>query len=310
VPAPTLKQLTQGKCCTQPFWSADSSKIYYIDKPDTNSPTGFYAVDVTTAGPPKLASEHISFFSSDLQFALSYDPANATIERLSDGQKWQIHTGGRSVLLSPDHTRVVWNETGQTGPLESRVSNIMLANLDGSGAHSLGTALRGGASAWLDNDRLLMSARADRTSQVVTLSVFTLSSGAARPLAASDHLRSTLPSPDGSWVAYTIVFDKDPAKNGLWMIPTAGGTARRMDFYGSFQWRDGHRLVYVPLLADSPVHAFYEYDAATGAQRRLTGRADPAFKIANGDWVTSPDGSKIVFLSTKDLNLWMWTFLD
>lgn len=310
VPAPALKQLTQGKCCTQPFWSADSRQVYFIDKPDSKSPTGFYAVDIGTSALPKFVSERITFFSSDLQYALSYDTVNATIERVSDGQKWQIRTGGRTVLMSPDHTRVVWNETGQNGPLETRVTNVMHANLDGSGAHSLGSALRGGASAWLDNDRLLMTARPDRTSQVVTLSVFTISTGASRALAMSDHLRNTLPSPGGAWVAYTIVFDKDPALNGLWFIRTNGGAAHKVDFWGSFQWRDSHRIIYVPLLSDGSDHAFYEYDADTGAQRRLIGPADPVFKIANGDWVVSPDGSKIVFLETKDLNLWLWSFQD
>jgi len=305
-----LKQLTQGKCCTQPFWSADSRQVIFIDKPDAKSPTGFYAVDVATAATPKLLSEQITFFSSDLQYALSYDAVNATIERLSDGQKWQIRNGGRNVLLSPDHTRVVWNESGQNGPIDTRVTNVMLANLDGSGAHSLGSALRAGASAWLDNDRLLMTARPDRTSQVVTLSVLTISTGAAHVLAQSDHLRNVLPAPAGDWVAYTIVFDKDPAQNGLWLIRTGGGAARKVDFWGSFQWRDAHRIVYVPLLTDDSNHAFYEYDADTGVQRRLTGAADPSFKIANGDWVVSPDGGKIVFLESKDLNLWMWSFQD
>jgi len=284
--------------------------VIFIDKPDAKSPTGFYAVDVVTAATPKLLSEQITFFSSDLQYALSYDAVNATIERLSDGQKWQIRNGGRNVLLSPDHTRVVWNESGQYGPIDTRVTNVMLANLDGSGAHSLGSALRAGASAWLDNDRLLMTARPDRTSQVVTLSVLTISTGAAHVLAQSDHLRNVLPAPAGDWVAYTIVFDKDPAQNGLWLIRTGGGAARKVDFWGSFQWRDAHRIVYVPLLTDDSNHAFYEYDADTGVQRRLTGAADRSFKIANGDWVVSPDGGKIVFLESKDLNLWMWSFHD
>jgi Tol biopolymer transport system component len=310
VRAPTLRQLTQGRCCTQPFWTADSRQVMFIDKPDASSPTGFYVVDVDAVTPPKLFGEHITFFSSDMQYAISYDAVNSTIERLSDGQKWQIHNGGRSVLLSPNHSRVVWNESGQNGPIETRLTTVMIANLDGSDQHTLLSALRAGVSAWLDDDRLLMTARPNRGSQAVTLSVYSLSEGTGRVLATSEHLRSVLPAPDGTWIAYTIVFDKDPEQNGLWLVRTDGGTARKLDFWGSFQWRDDHRIVYVPLTSDSTNHAFYEYSAQTGVQRRLTGPADPSFKIANGDWVVSPDGSKIVFLESKDLNLWMWSFQD
>jgi WD40-like Beta Propeller Repeat len=310
VPAPTLRQLTEGKCCTQPFWSADSRMVMFIDKPAENAPTGFYAVDVTAPAPPKLISEHVTFFSSDMQFAISYDAVNATIERLSDGQKWQIHNGGRTVLLSPNHKYVVWNESGQNGPIETRVTTVMMANTDGTDGHPLGSALRAGVSAWLDDDRLLMTARPNRTSQEVTLSVYSLSGGPSRVLATSEHLRNALPSPDGTWVAYTIVFDKDPEQNGLWLIRADAGTARKLDFWGSVQWRDNHRIVYVPLLSNSTNHAFYEYDAETGVHRRLTDPSVTSFKIANGDWVVSPDGSKIVFLETKDLNLWMWSLND
>jgi Tol biopolymer transport system component len=284
--------------------------VMFIDKPAENAPTGFYAVDVTAPAPPKLISEHVAFFSSDMQFAISYDAVNATIERFSDGQKWQIRNGGRTVLLSPNHKYVVWNESGQNGPIETRVTTVMMANLDGTDGHPLGSALRAGVSAWLGDDRLLMTARPNRSSQEVTLSVYSLSGGASRVLATSEHLRNVLPSPDGTWVAYTIVFDKDLEQNGLWLIRADAGTARKLDFWGSVQWRDNLRIVYVPLLSNSTNHAFYEYDAETGVHRRLTDPSVTSFKIANGDWVVSPDGSKIVFLETKDLNLWMWSLND
>src|SRR5262249_49883410 len=113
-PAPSLKRLTDGECCTQPFWSPDSQQVLFIDKPDANAPTGIYAVDIAAPGAPKLFSERVAFYTSDLKYAISLDSAFTTIEQLSDGQKWRIRTGGRNVLLSPDRTRVVWNETPQS----------------------------------------------------------------------------------------------------------------------------------------------------------------------------------------------------
>ena len=47
---------------------------------------------------PQLVSDHVSFFSSDLLYAITYDAVNANIERLSDGQKWQIHNSANDIM--------------------------------------------------------------------------------------------------------------------------------------------------------------------------------------------------------------------
>lgn len=307
-PSPTLKQLTTGQCCTQPFWSPDSQQVLFIDKPDASAPTGIYAVDISAPTMPSLWSERVAFYTSDLKYAITPEGAFTLIEQLSDGQRWRIRTGGRSVLISPDRTRVVWNETPQTNPFENRVTTVMGANINGSDARPITTLLRGSVTAWLDNQRLLMTARLNRSSQEVSLFVYSLADGSRTELVKSERLRAVLPSPHGQWLAYSIVFDKTPEQNGIWLIRTEGGPAKKLDVFGAFQWRDGHRLIYVPLETGKPSHAFYEYDANTGAARRLTDPNSSPFKIANGDWVVSPDGQKLVFLTAKDLNLWLWTF--
>lgn len=306
-PAPTLKQLTDGKCCTQPFWSADAKQVLFIDKPDAKAPTGIYAVDVAAPTAPKLFTERIAFYTSDMQYTQSLDATFTTIERVSDGQKWKIRTGGRTVLLSPDRTRVVWSETPQTNaPFETRVTTVMGANFDGSDARPITQLLRGGVTAWLDNQRLLLTARQNRNSQEVTLYVYSLADGSTTELAKSERLRSAFPSPTGEWVLYSINFDQNAEQSGLWLIHPDGSARKKLDFFGAYQWRDGHRLIYVPLELDQPSHVFWEYDANTGARRPLTNPALTPFKIANGDWVLSPDGTKIVFLNAADLNLWLW----
>src|SRR5581483_4872164 len=62
-----------------------------------------------------------------------------------------------------------------------------------------------------------------------------------------------------------------------------------------------------PIAMYAPSHAFVEYDAESGASRRLTPESQP-FKIASGDWAVSPDGKKIVFVNAADNNLWVWEF--
>jgi Tol biopolymer transport system component len=310
-PAPKLTKLTEPNCCTQAFWSADSKRVLFIDKPNATSPSGYYAIDVDTPATPKLLTERIGFYTSDMQYVISYDAVNTTVERVSDGQQWRVRTGGRNVLLSPDRRRVVWSETPQTGPIEGRVTTIMVANLDGSDQHAVGNMLRAGVSAWLDNQRLLMSARQDPKSQLVSLMVFSLADGSTKVLTKSERLRNVLPSPGGTWVAYSIAFDSDKNQNGVWLVRTDGSVPpRKLDFFGSFQWRDDQRVIFVPLELDQPSHEFHEYNAATGATRRLTNSAISPFHIANGDWVVSPDGHKIVFLDAKDLSLSLWSLSD
>ncbi len=310
-PTPSLKRLTSGGCCTQPFWSPDSRQVLFIDKPDEQTPTGIYAVDITQPMTPKLFSTRIANFTDDFQYATYIEGAFTIIEQVGDGQRWRIRTGGRPVLLSPDRTRVAWNETPQTSaPNDTRVTTVMGANRDGSDARPVTSLLRGGVIAWLDDTRLLMNARLKRDSQEVTLFVFSLADGSRSELAKSERLRGVIISPSGSWVAYQIAFDtKNPQDNGLWLVKPNGSSApTKLDFFGPVQWRDANRFVYVPLEINVASHAFYEYDTRTNLARRLTDPQATPFKIANGDWHVSPDGNKIVFLNAQDLNLWLWEF--
>ncbi|MBI5876662.1 MAG: PD40 domain-containing protein [Chloroflexi bacterium] len=305
-PAPRLKQLTSGGCCTQPSWSPDSKQVVFIDKPDDDAPSGYYSVDVSAPAAPKLMTERVAFYTADMKYVTTVDPVYATIERLSDGQKFRIKTGGRNVQLSSDRTRVVWTETPQSGPNETRVAQIMGANIDGSEARPILWLLRGGVSGWLDDDRLLLTARPDPKSQDVALFVYSLSTGARTELARSERLRATQTSPGSNWIVYTINFDSNAQNNGIWLVSTDGKVRRKLPFFGSFQWRDRDRLLYVPLEMGKPSHVFYEYDARTDASRALTDPTTTPFKIANGDWAVSPDGTKVVFLNAKDSNLWLW----
>ncbi len=307
-PTPVLKQLTQGKCCTQPFWSADSQRVMFIDKPNAQSPTGIYGVAVDSPAAPQLVTTRIANYTSDMQYAISFDGAFTTVERVADKQQWHLNTGGRNVVLSPDRTHALWNVTPETYPFENRVTTIWLATLGPGGqveTKKLTTVLRGSAMTWLDDQRLLMTARLSPASQVVTLFVYALADGSTTNLAASERLRGVSPAPGGDWLAYTIAFDKDAVQNGTWVVRTDGSPSRKLNFFGAFQWRDSQRLVYVPLEANIASHAFYEYNVVTDSTRPLTDPARTPFKIANGDWAISPDGRKIVFVNAQDMNLWL-----
>ncbi|UCC86933.1 MAG: hypothetical protein JSV81_19090, partial [Anaerolineales bacterium] len=82
-PTPALRQLTQGNCCTQPFWSPDSQKVLFIDKPRPDLPVGIWAISATEADPtPELVTERITTYTADLSFRIEQSQDTTTIERL------------------------------------------------------------------------------------------------------------------------------------------------------------------------------------------------------------------------------------
>lgn len=306
-------QLMQGGCCVNPSWLPDSASIVFIDKPNSDAPTGLYQIKIDAPNVSSLWREGIALYSSDFEYAQIPEQAGTRIVRASDGQAWRINNRGRTVQISPDRTRVVWTETRETFPIENRVSNIMLANIDGSEPKRVVQVLRGGVSGWLDNNRLLLNGRASRETNDSTIFVYDLRDGARTELVSAERIRLTALSREGSWLAYAITNDKDAARNGLWVTRTDGTAARKLDFFGPLQWRDDNRFVYVPFESETlegdakQSHAFFEYDVETNTSRMLTPPGIP-FTIASGDWALSPDGKKIVLVNAADNNLWLWRF--
>lgn len=289
------------------MWAADSQAVLFIDKPTADAPGGIYQVTLDAPNKSVLWSERVAFYTPQFDYAQIPEQAGTRLIRVSDGSEVRIKNGGRQVLLSPDRTRIVWSETRDTFPTENRVTNVMLANIDGSNPKQILQVLRGGVTAWLGNDRLLMNGRASRSTQDTTVFVYNLKDGSRTDIVTALRLRVTVASRDGSWIAYTIVDDQDATRNGLWVVRSDGRDPKKLDMFGPLQWIDGSRFVYVPFDVNAPSHSFWEYDAETGESRRLTPKDQP-FKIAGGDWSVSPDGNKVVFVNAADMNLWVWEF--
>lgn len=292
-------------CCASPAWLPDSSGVLFIDKPTADAPVGMYQVRLDAPNESTLWSERIANYTRELDYAQIPAQAGTRLIRVSDGHEFRIPNGGRSVQLSPDRTRLAWAESRDTFPIENRVTNIMIANLDGSDARRVMQLWRGGVNGWLDDQHLLLSGRTSREAQDTTLLVYNPADGSRTEIAQAERLRLTAPSRDGTWVAYAIVDDPAPERNGVWIVRADGTAARKLPFFGPVQWRDDTHLIYVPFEMNTPTHAFIEYAVETGATRRLTPEEQP-FKIASGDWAVSPDGEKIVFVSAADNDLWVW----
>jgi Tol biopolymer transport system component len=319
-PMPELRQLTAGGCCTQPFWSPDSRQVLFIDKPAPADPVGIWGVDVSQPGltSPQLVTERIAFYTGDLTYRIELGQDTTVVERLAGplsetvSARWSVPAAGRSVSISPGRKRIAWQVSNEDLPSERRTTQVWVANLDGSDAQSVITLPRGGFSDWISDDVLLLSSRDSLESREQVLYTFSLTDGSTTELVRAERLRSGLLSPDRAWLVYYIALDEDPAQNGLWLVRTDGTERRRLapDLFGAYQWRDSHRLLIIPFRPDAAFHELWELDVETGETRRLTNPEVTPFKIANGDWTVSPDGRYVVFVESRDHNLWLLTLAD
>jgi Tol biopolymer transport system component len=319
--APALRQLTQGGCCTQPFWSPDARQVLFIDKPAADAPVGIWGVDVTQpAASPQLATPRIASYTPDLAFVVEVSRTTTTIERLTApltgtvAASWTAPAGGRSVSISPGRTRVAWQvgDDRLIAQPERQVNQVWVANLDGSGARAVITLPRGSLSGWISDDVLLLSGRESTQAREQVLWAYSLTTGQRVELARGEHLRVGSLSRNGTWLAYMVTMDQDQTRNGLWLVRTDGMVQHKLapDMFGAFQWRDDHRLLIIPFRPDATSHEFMEFDADTQTARRLTDPAITPFKITNGDWAVSPDGRQVVFVASQDHNLWLLTLPD
>jgi hypothetical protein len=319
-PMPELRQITTGGCCTQPFWSPDSRQVLFIDKPTPNDPVGIWGVDVSQPNltPPQLVTDRIAFYTADLTYRIELSQSTTVIERLAGplsetvSARWTVPAGGRPISISPGRKRIAWQVSNEDLPFERRTTQVWVANLDGSDARSVATLPRGGFSDWISDDVMLMNGRESLESREQVLYTFSLVDGHTTELVRAERLRGGLLSPDRAWLAYYIALDEDPAQNGLWLVRTDGTGRRRLDrdLFGAYQWRDSQRLLIIPFRPEAAFHELWELDVETGETRRLTNPEITPFKIANGDWIVSPDGRYVAFVESEDRNIWLLALTD
>ncbi|PJF47146.1 MAG: hypothetical protein D6709_01995 [Chloroflexi bacterium] len=311
-PSPAFTQLTDDGCCTQPFFSADGHHVLFLDKPTATAPVGIWSVAVDAPlSPPTLFTERLGPFSRDLSLALDLQNGQTVIERLRDGKRWTVNNGGRPVIFSLDSKRIVWTVLQEVGGFDVRRAQIYVADVDGRNARRVATRFGGGPLGWLpDSKHLLIGGRANHNDPGPTLSVLNVDTGALRDLVAVERLRGASISPDGRMLAYFVAQARDASQNGMYLLDLThpSPVPQRLNFFGAFRWRDARRLLYIPLRPGAPGDELWQLDVATGRTERLIAAdAGSPFKIANGDWDVARDGSKLVFLSARDRNLWLVT---
>jgi len=131
-----------------------------------------------------------------------------------------------------------------------------------------------------------------------------------RPLTFEDMMKlkrvgAPVPSPDGKWVVFDAV-DVDLQANTkishLWIVPAAGGEARRLNQIATAEERprfspDGKRLIWTSKATDPTQIWMCNFTPESGG---LDGQPHQVTNISTGadGGIWTPDGNSIVFLSS------------
>ncbi len=306
---PVLRRLTADGCCVNPYFSADSQRILFIDRPSPSDQAGIWGVNVA-GGEVEFISERLGIFSEDQTLRAFPSSDQTLIEQLKENQRWLIPNGGRPVVFSPDNSRVAWTAGNAQPPFDSALRQIWISHLDGSGSQSVAEVLSAGISGWFPDGRLLISGRLETESNGQAVWIFAPpenGEGEWQPteIARGERLRGAVLSPGGSWLAYLSTFSGNPEQDGLWLLNTSTLDRRKLDIFGAYRWRDPNHLLIVPLRADQSDHQILQVDAENMGVEEITNPAITPFKISNGDWTVSPDGRYVAFISAHDQSIWL-----
>jgi len=88
------------------------------------------------------------------------------------------------------------------------------------------------------------------------------------------------------------------------------GGERFLELFGAYQWRDAGNLLVVPMDSSKSSHRLVQVDVENGRMKELTDPETNPFKIAAGNWKVSTDGSKVVYVSATDGNIWLMTLSE
>ncbi|MBB6097934.1 hypothetical protein HNR42_001357 [Deinobacterium chartae] len=291
--------LTEPGCCAFPRWSADSREVMYIDR--VGNRTAYYAVNATRAGTPRRAL-NVADYSPDLRYA--YDPAQGRLRDLGGNRRLSADLGAGPLWSAGP--LIGWNVSGRSGRYDTVPTAVFVADLEAGlragrlSPRRLVTVYGGGAVGWLGEDTLLVSGKSAPGDELRALRAVRADGRGARVLARARNLRGVLPAPGGRWVVYYVAFDA-PGRNGLYVVSGAGEAPRRLDFFGSYRWRDAHTLLYIPLETGAKSHRLMAFDARSGRSRELL---DLGARVGGDGWEVSPDGKRIFYRNADDQRLY------
>ncbi len=306
--APSLpRQLTDPGCCSGAWWADDSSGLLFLSRAEGGSTATIMLAPLWPPGRPVEAPGVSLTAHAAGRYVVRQVGGQSEVEDLESGARWELPTDGGQVLMSPIGSRVVWwNGRADESYFRSLVT-ISSSELDGTDVRELVSMWRAVVVAFHpDGKRVLVTGRPIRGQAMYSLALLDIETGEMQQLARGSWLSDALLSPSGDWVVYMTSLDRDnPESNGIWVVATSSGEPRKLDFVGAYRWRDGDRLILVPMDPDVEYHSVWQVDMGSYELNRLVDPEEVAIRIADNDWSISPDGHTMAYLSEHDRGIWV-----
>jgi dipeptidyl aminopeptidase/acylaminoacyl peptidase len=308
--APPLTRLTDPGCCAQPFWSADSSLVLFLDKPEPTAKTAIYGAPIT-GGAPQIVSERVGIPSPDGRYLAFQDENRQTaIHDVASGEEWALDNKSLRPFFSPTSQRLAWAETIEesSSDFSRRTTIVSVSNLDGGDAHEAITIYGGGIAGWLDDNRLLLAGRLQQDDPDVLIFAFNVTDNTIANIVSENRIRNVSIGPGGQWLLYSVTLDPtNSAIDGLWIVKSDGSQRFKVEVVGSARWRDATHLLIIPFDSGAPSHRLWQFDTETGSATSITNPDVTPFRVAQADWSVSRDGKYVVFVNEQDQALWLIT---
>ncbi len=303
-PGATLKQMSTGGCCTQPFWSPNGQSIWFVDRPP-NLPGGIWAIDPLTPLKATLVTEQLGLLSPDGSLIACRSGESTVIERLADGATWDVPAYGRAIVFSPDSQKIAWQIASSTENFDRRLVQVWVSDVSGDNARQVAQLVGGGLSGWLMDSTRLLVTRRESLGATPAVGILDPATEVFTPLASGDFLRAVSLSPDGRRLVYTQQFSGDAQRDGIWIQSLEGGESLKVSVFGSYRWGSDGGLIVIPLELNAPAQRVLRVDATTGDVKALTDPAVTPLQILDGDWTLSPDGRRLAYVNVADRNIWL-----
>jgi hypothetical protein len=291
------------------WWNpTDPDAVYVIDAVP-GQPTGVFRQPLDGSPRQYLRPAPPAQLSPDGRIAVERLGSDMMqILRLGDGMAWQVDTDGVYPAVSPDGARLLWEIVyGQIVPGTSNPPIAMIvSDIDGSNVRRVHSQ-EGGYSMWLDSHRLLIVQRTPFKADTF-LSVLDIDANPLEPalLGTYRFLHGLKVAPGGGRIAFYLAFQGDPDASGVYVQDTAPGSlARKLPFFGAYQWRDDDSLYVLSYDMTADAHALGYVAVNAGELRWLTDPAAMPIRVANGEWRVSPDGARILYVDPADYGLYL-----
>ncbi len=245
-----MRWLSDVGCCAS-FWWSGADRLQAIDG-SPGQRASVFEWDTTQISPATpIGAAPPPLLSPDGSLQVERVKQQIVISRAADGSSWTVDTQNTLPAISTDNSHLLWEIDGE------KVNEIWISDLDGTNARQI-VAQPGAYGRWLDGSRALIGAR---DQQATTLAIYNAADGSSFVLGSWDWLRGLSIAPGGGRLMFYLVFQTDPAQDGIYVLDTRiGAQADRPRNTSQFSGRGAggmpiHCFIY-PSIRRSPIRPY------------------------------------------------------